>query len=169
MISIYALMTSGLLISSFEYEIDRGLMLEIKAGGTITDSSDNGALAGGARLSYSLANKKDFYLTSEFDFSYQSFKYELAGQSDKYKTKQIAELNLVVYELFNPYAIRAAVGGGTERRLSKFSPLVDYRVGLGYYLSPDWGIYGDSLGRYIFRQGKDSVALELDLSVQYIF
>lgn len=158
--------------SGFQFEIDRGPLIEVVASSTVTDDEDKSSYGGGLRLSYSFANKKDFFFSFELSGSAQRFELKepsLFGRTAKDQTKYYGLGNIMLYEFYNPMAFRFAAGGGVEKRLSKYSAVIEYRGGLGYYLNSHLGFYGDIVGRNIFRKSETSIPIELSLSFQQIF
>lgn len=171
--TIISLILPILLTSSpYPYEIDRGLSLEIKGGALVRDSSDDLATATGLRASYFLTNVSDAFLSleAEMTFFYELDELRDRNGSSRNRKKYAGNLNLLAMEIYNPMAWRLAVGGGVERRISRISPTFDYRFGLGYFMSKDWGLWGDATGHMYFRKGsRTDQALELSLSLQHVF
>lgn len=153
----------------YEFEIDRGPILEVKAGSAVTDAADKSSLATGARLGYSFANFSDRFITGEIEFTFQYYKIDGISGNNPYRKKYSGDAFISFYENYNPFAFRASLGGGIERRLSKNNPQASYRFGLGHYWNSDFGVFADMLGRYIFRDNDNSFGLELSIATQYIF
>ena len=156
-------------ISSYDFEIDRGPMLEVKTESQFSDKEDQLSYGAGVRLGYSLANIQDFFLTADLDFSFLRFKREKRlDPSEETNTKYSVSALVTAYEFYNPFSFRLSGGAGLERRLSRYSPLAEYRLGLGYYFSPDWAVYVEGRGQSIFRSSNTSFNFGAGLSLQYI-
>lgn len=156
-------------LKSYEFEIARGPFIEAKAESQIIDKQEEATYGGGARIGYSLANAKDLFFSGEIDFSYQRYKFEKSYNSNQPTGGKYSVATLVsLYETYSPLAFRIGAGVGMENRDSKYSPLAEYRVGVGYYFAPHWAVYGDGTGQYIFRSDENSYSMLLGLSLQYI-
>lgn len=156
----------------FPFEVSRGPSLELKGGGAFADSDDKSSAVTGARLGYSFSDPSDAFLSGELDFTYHRI-FDDALPS-RYKNKYLLDGNLVFYEIFNPAAFRLALGGGVERRYSKYRAGINYRAGLGYFFSSRFSTFVDFTGRGIIRNkiGKGyyyATSYEAALSLQYIF
>lgn len=153
-------------IQSYDFELDRGLSLETQVVGSVSDDLDDEAAGALARASYSFANIRDAYFSFEAEFIYHNVFEDPLGQRI---SKYLYGGNIVFYETYNPYAFRFAAGGGVERRRSVNHLMISYRGGLGFYLNPEWSLFGDITNRYLLRSDNWDSHLELSLGLQHIF
>lgn len=158
-------------LSTYQFEIDRGPFVEVKATSTFQDTTDNGSLGGGLKAGYLFTNTKDFFFTFEVDTDWNSFEREatLADPTKKRESKWILTGAVALYEFYNPFAFRVAAGGGIERRMGDISPLIEGRAGLGYYWTRQWAVYADLINRYLFRDDDQSYGVALSASLQHVF
>jgi hypothetical protein len=173
----------SLLQAPYEFEIDRGPTLELRGGASLADTDDDESWLTGVRLSYSFLDITDSYWTAEIDFNAQRATSEV---SFKDEAKYQLDGNLVFYETFNPAAFRAAVGLGVERRgfrqatgdrVIRYRPSGNYRIGLGWFFSPNFALFGDFSQKAVMNRRKSKIfdgaqfsqSLEVTLSVQTVF
>jgi len=168
---ISSLLLLGLItgIKSYSFEIARGPFIEAKAESQIIDKQEKTTYGTGVRIGYSLANAKDLFFSGEIDFSYHRYQFEKTYRSTEEKGSKYSIANLIsLYETYSPMAFRIGAGVGMENRDSRYSPLAEYRIGIGYYFNPKWAVYGDGTGQYIFRSDDNIFGMTLGLSLQYI-
>lgn len=159
------------LLSTYGYEIDRGIYMEPHVGANLLDETDKSSLASGVRVSYSLANQTDSYFAVEGDYTNELI---FSNAQDERQFKHLMQAGLSFYEIFNPTAIRFSLGGGVEKRFTKWNPLTYYRMGIGGYFNSNVALFGDATFRQIYRSLRSdtqdlSLPMEVSLSFHWIF
>jgi len=160
-------MLSALLLiiiqTPFPFEVKRGFSVEPLVGYSLLDKNDDSALGAGARVSYLFTSSTDAFVTIEAGSDWQ----RILKSDRETNTRVLFEGMVMAYEIYNPWAMRVGGGGGMERRLSQWNPLINYRLGVGRYLSSRIGIFGDLVGRFVKRV-EWANPLEFTLSFQII-
>jgi len=179
----FLLLGLNLISAPYAFEIDRGPSLEIKGGGSVSDSDDKNALSSGLRLSYAFSDKTDSFVTGELDFTFNRL---LSKQIGLEQNKYLADANVIFYEHFNPGVFRLGGGFGAERRslnaasgdqATRYRMTANIRGGLGWHLNEDLALFLDVNQHYFLNRNKLkmfdgfklSQSLDLSLSVQTIF
>ena len=160
-------MLSALLLiiiqNPFPFEVNRGFSIEPLVGYSLLDKNDDSAVAVGARLSYLFTSASDAFFTVEASSEWQ----RIRKSNRETNSRLFFDGMIMAYEIYNPWAMRVGGGGGMERRLSQWNPLINYRLGIGRYFSSRIGVFGDLVGRFVKRV-EWANPLEFSLSLQVI-
>jgi hypothetical protein len=152
-----------LIQAPFPFEVKRGFSLEPYLSVSSLDQMDDSAQAVGTRFSYIFSDATDAFFTLEISPQW----HHVSSKTSTVSSRLSFEAMAMAYEIYNPWAMRVGLGGGSERRLSQWNPSLGYRVGMGRYFNRRIALFGDFSQRFIFR---DDVAspLELSLSMQFV-
>ncbi len=153
--------------SPYPFELNRGWIVEpVIAGYNSLDKEDPASYIGGVRISGLMPDATDAVITMELEYLADVI---FTGKGQTPRTRQKGSVGLVFYEIYNPFALRVAMGFGAEKKFSRYSPQIYLRGGLGYYFNSYVGLYADYSGRSIFRESKFTFNSELTTALQFIF
>ena len=154
----------SLLSSPYSFEVKRGPSLEVVSSMRVNDQVDTTTYGATLRLSFISASEKDAFISPELS---ASFDWIPNHKNLQPKSRQIGDLGIFAYEIYNPWSFRVGVGSSLEHRADDWKPGLFARAGLGYYFTKRMSAWVDAGQRLLFRS-KWSYPIDFGLGLQIV-